>query len=176
MVIILNGTSSSGKTSIVKSLLEKLDDLYFVFGVDKFLEPSMPPKLNMEIPEHLEVVDKAISGLNEALGVYSKHIEHMIVDCVLQNPKWIREIAQSLEKTDVFFVGVTAPLEVIEAREAERFDRQPGTARAQYEQMQKYEYDLLIDTSRLSPDMAADLIIKEMRAGQSLKKYLGQKG
>lgn len=171
MVILLNGTSSSGKSSIVSCLMNKLDDLYFVFGVDKFLEPSMPPKLNMEIPEHLKTVDKAISGFNEALGVYSKHIEHMIIDCVIQNPKWIHEIAKSLEHADVFFVGITAPLNVIEAREAERKDRQAGTARAQYEQMQKYEYDLLIDTSLVSSDIAAELIVKEMRAGQSLKKY-----
>jgi len=131
----------------------------------------MPLKLNMETPEHLEIVDKAISGFNESLRAYSKHIEHMIIDCVIQNPKWINEVAKSLENVDVFFVGITAPLDVIEAREAERKDRQAGTARAQYEQMQKYEYDLLVDTSLLSPDMAADLIIKKLRAGQSLKKY-----
>lgn len=171
MIILLNGTSSSGKSSIVSSLLKKLDDLYFVFGVDKFLEPSMPPKLNMELPEHLEAIDKAISGFNGALSAYAKHIDHMIIDYVTQNPNWIHEVARSFANADVFFVGVTAPLDVIEAREAKREDRQPGTARAQYEQMQKYEYDLLIDTSILSPDMAADLIIKNLRAGQSLKKY-----
>lgn len=64
---------------------------------------------------------------------------------------------------------------MIEAREAERKDRQTGTARAQFEQMKKYEYDLIIDTSLLSPDIAADLIIKKMCAGQSLKKYIRSK-
>lgn len=104
MVILLNGTSSSGKSSIVSCLMNKLDDLYFVFGVDKFLEPSMPHKLNMEIPEHLKKVDGAISGFNEALGIYSKHIEHIILDCVLQNPKWINEVAKSLQDVDVFLL------------------------------------------------------------------------
>jgi len=88
--------------------LIKLDELYFVFGVDKFLEPSMLPKLNMEIPEHLETVDMAISAFNGALSEYSK---------------------------------------------------------------KKYKYDLLIDTSILSPDSAADIIIKNLKAGQALNKY-----
>lgn len=171
MIILLNGPSSSGKSSIVTSLLSKLNELYFVFGVDKFLESSMPPKLNMETLEHIVIVDKAISSFNNALGEYSKKIDYMIIDYVMQNPKWIHEVANSLANADVFFVGITAPLDVIESREIKRKDRQPGTARAQFEQMKNYEYDLLIDTSIMTPDLAADLIIKNLRPGQSLKKY-----
>ena len=171
MVILLNGTSSSGKSSIVASLSNKLNDLYFVFSVDKFLEPAMPLRLNMDIPEHLKVIDRSISGFNQALAAYLKHTDYMIVDHVLQNPNWIQEVAKALINTDVFFVGVTAPLSIIEAREKERSDRQPGTARAQYEQMQKYEYDLVLDTSLMSSDSAAEEIIKNLRPGHSLKKY-----
>lgn len=170
MIILLNGTSSSGKSSIITSLQTKLNELYFVFGIDKFLEPSMPPKLNMEVPEHLIVVDKSISGFNEALGAYSKNIEFMIIDYVMQNPKWIHEVADTLKNADVFFVGVTAPLSIIEERESKRPDRQPGTARAQYARMQEYEYDLVIDTSVMTPDSAADLIIKNLKPGTSLQK------
>ena len=171
MVIIINGTSSSGKSSIVASLSKKLDGLYFVFGVDKFLEPSMPCQINMGIPEHLKIIDRAISGFNQALGIYAQYIDFMIVDYVSNNPESLHVIAEGLAAKEVFFVGVTAPLSVIEARELERPDRQPGTARAQYELNQSYSYDLVIDTSVLSPDFAADEIIKHLKPGQALKKY-----
>jgi chloramphenicol 3-O phosphotransferase len=172
MIIILNGTSSSGKSSIINSLESKLNDLYFIFGVDKFLEPSMPKNLNMEIPEHLKVIDNAISGFNFSLENYSTYINNIIVDHVLQNPKWIHEVAHALKDKDVFFVGVTAPINIIEEREKQRGDRKIGTAKNQFEQMKKYEYDLIIDTSILTPDQAADEIIKNLKVGNVLKKYV----
>lgn len=172
MVILLNGTSSSGKSSIVDSLNKKLDNLYFVFGVDKFLEPSMPHRLNMDLQEHIRIIDKSISGFNRTLGILANHIDYMIVDHVIHKPNWLEEVAQSLQEKEVFFVGVTAPLTVIEAREAAREDRQPGTARAQYDQIIRCEYDLIVDTSILSPSLAAHEIIKNLKPGQALQKYL----
>jgi chloramphenicol 3-O phosphotransferase len=176
MIILLNGTSSSGKSSIISSLEKKLTDLYFIFGVDKFLEPSMPYNLNMEIPEHLSAVDKSISGFNKSIGVHSKYISHMIIDHVLQNPNWIHEIAYALKDDEVFFVGVTAPLHVIEEREKSRSNRKTGTAKNQYEQMLKYSYDLIVDTSILTSDEAAEEIIKNLKAGNSLNKYAHLEG
>lgn len=171
MVILINGPSSSGKSSVIAELNKKLPDLYFNFGIDKFLEPSMPPQLNMEHREHLIAVDNAISAFNKSLGIYANEIKSMIVDHVLQGPAWINDVADSLANTDVLFVGMTAPLEVIEARELLRPDRQPGTARAQYEQMLSYRYDLVIDSSILSAEEAADEIILNLKPGQALKTY-----
>lgn len=162
MIIILNGTSSSGKTSIANKLLEKLNAPYFFFSVDNFLSPSMPQRINFEIPEDLKLIDESISGFNKALGAYASHIEYMIVDHVLQNPKWYDEIFNSLNRKDVLFIGVTAPLSIIEERENKREDRKSGTARAQYEQMSKFTYDLIVDTSKMSPDECANLIINQL--------------
>jgi chloramphenicol 3-O phosphotransferase len=131
----------------------------------------MPIKLNMEIPEHLKVIDSAISGFNLSLKNYSKYINNIIVDHVLQNPSWIHEVAHALKDADVFFVGITAPLHIIEEREKSRGDRKIDTARSQFEQMKKYDYDLIVDTSILTPDQAADKIIKNLKAGNTLNKY-----
>lgn len=175
MIIILNGTSSSGKSSIISSLEKKLDGMYFVFGVDKFLEASMPINLNMEIPEHLQMIDSAISAFNLSLGNYSSYIDNFIVDHVLQNPNWVNEIGQGLKDKNVFFVGVTAPLNVIEMREKNRSDRKNGTARGQYEQMRQYQYDFVVDTSVLSPDQAAIEILKELKPGNALERNLDRR-
>jgi chloramphenicol 3-O phosphotransferase len=175
MIIFLNGTSSSGKTSIANKLIEKLKEPYFFFSVDSFLEPSMPKKINFDTPDDLKIIDRSISGFNKALGCYAQTINYMIVDHVLQYPNWIKEISEALESSEVCFVGVTAPLDIIESREKQRSDRQPGTARAQYKQISNYHYDILIDTSIVSPDQAADKIIENLKPGNALHKSANRK-
>ncbi len=169
MIIFLNGVSSAGKSSIAKILLNKLKEPYFIFGVDRFLEPSLPMRINMDIPNDLEIIERSLSGFNKALRCYAQAMDFMIIDHVLHNPKWIIEIAEALQESEVYFVGVTAPLEIIEAREKLRNDRQLGTARSQYEQFRKYQYDILIDTSKCTAEEAADKIIANLKRGTALK-------
>ena len=168
MIILLNGTSSSGKTSIAQKLLDKLTKPYFIFGVDRFLESSMPLKINMDKPEDLEIIDRSLSGFNRALGCYARAIDFMIIDHVLKDSQQIAEIAEALRPYDVYFVGVRAPLKIIEDREKLRSDRQSGTARAQYEGVSALKYDILIDTSIYSVDQAADKIIENLKPGKAL--------
>ncbi len=169
MIILLNGTSSSGKTSIAKALLNELKNPYFYFSVDQFLEPAMPLKINMDEAADLALIDHAISGFNHALREYAQAIEFMIIDHVLQKPIWLKEVATALSDSKVFFVSVTAPLEVIEKRENNRIDRQPGTAKAQYETVQSYTYDLVVDTSKVSPEEAAKKIFESIHTGSALQ-------
>ncbi len=168
MIILLNGTSSSGKTSIAQKLLEKLTEPYFFLGADRFLESSMPLKINMDKPEDLKIIDRSLSGFNQALGCYAKAIDFMIIDHVLKGVQQTAEIAEALRPYDIYFVGVTAPLKIIEAREKLRSDRQPGTARAQYEEVSALQYDILIDTSIYTIDQAADKIIANLKPGMAL--------
>ena len=126
MIILLNGTSSSGKTSTAKELLKLLDEPYFYLSMDDFLDPSMPLKINMNIEADLAIIDKAILGFTRALKAYAETMDHIIIDHVLQSPYWLHEAANALKGFDVFFVGLTPPLEVLEEREKKRKDRQPG--------------------------------------------------
>lgn len=162
MIIILNGTSSSGKTSLAKELLKKLADRYFFFSVDNFLENSMPQDINMEIEDDLILLDKAISGFNQSFKAIANNIPYIIIDHVLQKESWYLELTSALKDQSTLFVHVTAPLEVIEKREATRNDRAPGTAKAQYEQISNYNYDFVVDTSLNTPEEGARLIINKL--------------
>ena len=141
MIIILNGTSSSGKTTLAKALLNKLDDRYFFFSVDNFLIHSMPENINMEVKEDLILLDRAISGFNQSFSAIAENIPFIIIDHVLQKKSWFIELFEAIKNKPTLFVHVTAPLDVIEKREASREDRAPGTAKNQYEQISKYKYD-----------------------------------
>ena len=57
-----------------------------------------------------------------------------------------------LARHDLRFVGLFAPLDVLESRERRRGDRELGLARWQYGRVhQGVEYDLRIDTAEASP-------------------------
>ena len=61
-----------------------------------------------------------------------------------------------LSKHQVFFVGVRAPLEILEQREIARGDRDIGQARWQQGRVHAgATYDLEIDTGELTPEQAA---------------------
>ncbi len=61
---------------------------------------------------------------------------------------------------DVRFVGLSAPLAVLEAREKVRGDRMIGLARWQHHLVHtNRSYDLKIDTADNSPDQTAHMII-----------------
>jgi len=68
--------------------------------------------------------------------------------------------AAHLQGHSVWRVGLTAPLRLLEAREAARGDRTPGLARAQWLRVHDgVRYDLMLDMSDLSPGAAAHRIV-----------------
>ena len=60
-IILLNGTSSSGKTSIVKALQDSMEEPYLDMGIDRFI--WMLPKRFLNRPlwdEVLGLADRAV--------------------------------------------------------------------------------------------------------------------
>ena len=95
-----------------------------------------------------------------AMAVQGKAI---IVDDVLCNGE-MPEYVELLSAFNLHRVGVMAPLEVLEAREAQRADRRPGLARWQYGRVHAgIVYDLEVDTSHLTPLECARRIQQQFR-------------
>ena len=101
-VIILNGTSSSGKTSIVKALQEVLDEPYLDAGIDKFL--FMLPKCYLNEPLWHRVIDyfyadpinrtglsikagpvghRVIAGMHRSIAALARAGNNVVADHVL---------------------------------------------------------------------------------------------
>lgn len=184
-IIILNGTSSSGKTSILESLQTLLDEPYLNAGIDKFI--FMLPERWLNHPLWDDVLGRAseagemghrlFSGMHHAIKALSCSGNNVIADHVLVEPAWARECAVLFADLPAYLIGVRCPLEVIEAREAARGDRTLGQAKKQFERVHAYtRYDLEVDTSLLSPAECAAQIkarlasppdaFKRMRAGE----------
>ena len=140
-IIILNGTSSSGKTCIVHALQQVLVEPYLEFGLDKFI--FMLPERYLERPLWDEVLGLAsragplghqlVSGMHQAAALLSRAGIHVILDHVLVERDWLLECVRLFHDLPAYLVGVRCPLPVLEQREKDRRNRTLGQARAQFD-------------------------------------------
>ncbi len=155
-IIIINGASSSGKTSMVKAVQALMDEPYLDAGLDRFL--WMLPRRYLQRPlwdDVLGLADRAgetghwlISGMHHAIVTLSERGINVVADHVLVEPMWAQECAQLFAGLPAWLVGVRCPLEVLEEREKQREDRTLGQARLQHERVHAHGiYDLEVDTS-----------------------------
>jgi chloramphenicol 3-O phosphotransferase len=184
-IIVLNGTSSSGKTSILRALQQVLDAPYLDAGIDKFL--WMLPKRYLNVPlwhevfsytyapkgESADLVIRAgplgfrlMSGMHRAIQALACAGNNVLADHVLLEPVWVRECAELFADLPAWFVGIRCPLDVLEARERARSDRTVGQARAQFDAVHAHSvYDMEVDTSALSPMDCAMRIRRQVMEG-----------
>ena len=68
-IIFLNGTSSSGKTSIAKELQQILKEPYLLVSIDNFISMLPQKYLNGEDPKTLgKAILKIISGMHHSIS------------------------------------------------------------------------------------------------------------
>ena len=174
-IILLNGASSSGKTTLLKALQALMDEPYLDAGIDKFI--WMLPERYLNRPLWDEVLGLAteagawghrlVAGMHRAIAALSENGNNVIADHVLVDPRWVKELAEFLSDLPAYLVGIRCPLKVLEAREEKREDRTLGQARAQHALVHAHgTYDLEVDTSRLSVQDCALKIKKLVEDGR----------
>ncbi|MBM3183887.1 MAG: GNAT family N-acetyltransferase [Chlamydiae bacterium] len=174
-IIYLNGPSSSGKTTLAKALQHVFDDLFLHVGIDKIIG-WMPEKVNdwtggeaslgyswkkstdvsgnpiqeLQIGPYAERIAKTFQ---EVVLMLAKMGHHLIIDDVSFGKKQVDEWKALLKDFTVLWIGVNAPLPVLEQREKERGNRMVGSARGQFHKVHvEATYDLEIDTHHATLD------------------------
>jgi chloramphenicol 3-O phosphotransferase len=162
VIIFLNGTSSSGKSSIAAELLKVLDTPYFHLAVDAFgAMRSVERTLELDGPAVTEVLRRTRAGFHRAVAGMAQAGNDLVVDHVLSEPWRLQDCLTVLDGLDVVFVGVLCPPEELERRERARGDRGPGVAAKQLQSVHQHGlYDFEVDTSVNGPRECA-LAIKE---------------
>jgi chloramphenicol 3-O phosphotransferase len=172
-IIILNGVGSVGKTSTARALQAIAAAPFMHVSMDAFLD-MLPAKLFGQ-PDGLTfttiddggkpsiaitsgpVIERALRGMRHAVAALAEQGNPLIVDEVMIGDDGAAGAYRTLLAAfDLRFVGLFAPLEVLEARELARGDREIGLARWQYDRVhQGMAYDLEIDTSKVTPEDVA---------------------
>ncbi|BCM90154.1 putative O-phosphotransferase [Abditibacteriota bacterium] len=163
-IIFLNGASSSGKTTLGRTLQQMLDDPYFYLSSDQLVAANILP----EVDRTLQIGPRAwhtvrplfFDGFHRCIAGFASAGNYMIVEHVLEFQSWLDDCVRMLAPFDVFFVGVHCSLVELERRERERGDRAIGEGHSHLlEGIHDWgEYDFELDTSVTSPKETASIL------------------
>jgi chloramphenicol 3-O phosphotransferase len=156
-VIILNGGSSSGKSSLARALQDVLPEIWLRLGVDDLINAA-PPRLlrpgGLDLSDDGQVaVGPDFTAVEEhwmaGIAAIAAHGGHVIVeDNFISGPAAQNRWASALSEVDIRWVGVRCAPEIAATREATRGDRPPGMAAKQADAVHHgIHYDLIVDTS-----------------------------
>lgn len=170
-IVLLNGNGSVGKSSIAKALQKITREPFLHVSMDAFLD--MMPASMFEDPDGMvfrkmeedgkPVVEittgpaahRVLYGMRFAIAALARHGNNLIVDDVMLDGD-AAEYAEAFQGLTVHWVGVFAPLDVLEERERARGDRDIGLSRWLARHVHKgMKYDLELDAARFNPDGCA---------------------
>lgn len=173
MIVVLNGGSSSGKTSIARCLKHLLGPSWLSLSVDDFVD-ALPGRL-WNSPDGL-VIDEGgevragsqfrvlESAWTQGLARMAECGANLVLDDVfLDGGESQERMARHLGANEVFWVGVKCDPEIAAGREIARGDRNAGMAVKQAESVhQGVKYDLVVDAGRDEAFRCAELVARQV--------------
>jgi len=170
-IILLNGVGSAGKSSIARALQNITVKPFLHVTMDSFLD--MLPTTYWGHPDgfifETTVQDGApavaiktgafgmqlMRGMRRAMAGLATEGNNLIIDDVMLGSD-AEDYRTQFVDHEISFVGVMAPLIVLEQRERDRKDRMIGLARWQYDRVHDgVDYDLTLDSSLATPEQCA---------------------
>jgi len=177
--IVLNGTSSCGKSSIARELQRRWPGPLQVSGLDTFLGIQSAPFFADDgslvagfswVPATIDG-QQAFDVIPGSLGLAMIKASHaywaacadagldQVIDDVWLVPDQPAGLRAALSAATTIWVGVRCPLTVVEQRERDRGDRPVGTARGQYGLVHTFgDYDMEVDTSATPQECAVAIL------------------
>jgi len=181
LVIFLNGTSSSGKTSLANALQERCKVPLLHTGIDTLYDMLPTHALGISVTasqgyryimrngllDHIEIglyAKRLLACTVPLTAVLLEHKNELVIDEILfagEGRTFLHDYADLFSSVRAYFVKVQCPLAVLEEREALRPDRHRGIARAQFEAVHAhgYAYDITVDTHAHSAELCAQQIL-----------------
>jgi chloramphenicol 3-O phosphotransferase len=186
VIVMLNGTSSSGKTALARALEIQWTGPLLHLGTDTahgMLPASyvgMKPTAREGIDFYIDTDDrgpvvrvrsgsvgkKLEASFARVAQVLAEDGHDLVLDLVLFDPSSVASYVQALHSHRTYFIGVHCDPGVLEARELARGDRFQGLARAQQSVVHEFRrfYDLELDTTSLGPHQLAQSIVEFVNA------------
>lgn len=188
-VIFLNGTSSSGKTTLAQAIQDESDTPFVYWGIDTLFS-LVPPnwgggrdgplsrsgfwydRATQDEDGHPQVIirygpvgRRLILSACTAAASFAHGGDDLVIDEMLLTPDLLPIWMKALAGLDVLLVGVMCPLPVAEERELGR--RNPrGLARGHLHTVHHHgtAYDMTVDTTTGTPaDLAKTVLRQHLR-------------
>lgn len=160
ILVFLNGTSSSGKTSISTELIKQKEIPFYHLSIDDFFN-NYNDFINNKFPDEppREIDHQVVSQIldDSIFSVYRSTIKlliemgfNVIVDTVIDNDKRFNVFLEQFFDQPTLFIGVICSKEELIRREQTRGDRKIGLAASQFSKVYCFdEYDLEVNTEEM---------------------------
>ena len=192
-IVILNGAPRAGKSSIVKVLQSMPGPPWMNIGVDVFsawvtppqYRPGMGLRPGRERPEIQALIPALFAAVYDSIAAHSRQGLNVVADIEHHDAYAVPlgllpACARRLNGLPALFVGVRCPLDVIVDRRDATWpgwrdglptvmtphgDVPEPAVRWQEEVHRPGIYDLEVDTSTMSPEQCAAMIVDRLRDG-----------
>ena len=189
-IFLVNGPSSAGKTTLCRALQAAIPESYLVTAFDDFIfmappryyrgadtarqderdahtalgvemvtisPPGAPPCV---VARFGPLFRRLLDSMAPAVRTLVDGGNAVIFDHVLHDRAMYESCRQAFAGLDVFSVGVTCPIDVLESRERERGDRVLGRARGLAGVVHGFmTYDVMVDTGAMTPAACVSAIL-----------------
>lgn len=168
-VIVLNGASSSGKSTLARRLHRRLDAPFLLLSADQLIDAGVRPVRRAAAGPFDwvgEVRPRFFDGFHRAVAAFAAAGNDLLVEHVVEQVAWRAQLDELLADFDVFWVGVHCDPDEIDRRELARGDRTPGEGRAHVELDRIHAhgpYDVEVDTTAGVTDAVVSAVLAAWR-------------
>ena len=195
-IVLLNGSSSAGKTTLAITLQQLLPEPFHHIALDQFRDGFPGRYRGFNSPEGtpgasgLNVVPVAttdgavtevrfgahgkqvLRGMRRAIAAFAREGNNVIIDDLMFEPEFLADYVDVLAEFYVLFVGVRCSIDVVNARESRRPGRFPGTATSHFHVVHRGAlYDIEVDTSTASPYVCARHIVERLASPERPRAF-----
>lgn len=161
-MLLLNGASSSGKSSIGKALLPLLADPWFLVPVDSISGMrSTVHTRQLDEAEIKQMLMRTRRGYHRVVAALASEGNNVIMDYPLSEPWRLADLLEVLDGYDVTLVDVRCSTAELDRRERARQDRPIGLAGSQ-SVFEHTERDIVVDTTTESAESCAHTIMDSL--------------
>ncbi|MBY9063315.1 chloramphenicol phosphotransferase CPT family protein [Sphingomonas yunnanensis] len=141
-MILLNGTSSAGKSTLAVTLRPMLPETFCFYSSDQLADADFRPSAGAARWEGREAF---FAGFHRSIAAFAEAGLDLLVEHIVERSTWGNQLRDLLSPFDTFWVGVHVPLTVLEQREQFRGDRSIGEAREHFGTHDYCVYDLEVE-------------------------------
>ncbi len=160
-IILINGASSAGKSTLARAFQAKVDAPFLRFSLDllMFGGEVLPDRRDKAGPFSWAAMRPSLfEGYYGCLAALASAGNNLVVDHIIETQDQLDRLVHALMPFDVFYVGLYCPLPELERRERQRGDRNIGDARRDHALVDHFgPYDLTLDAMLPAEANAASL-------------------
>ena len=168
-IILLNGASSSGKSSLARVLQATLPGPFWHFSIDHLMAASVLPQQRIDSGEFSwrDLRHHFFEGFHRCLPALARGGNNLIVEHIVETEDWMNRLLFLLADFGIYFVGVHCALPELERRATARGIRKLDEARADHEVTHTFgRYDLEVDTTSEQPQQIGAALVAAWKTRQ----------